>query len=227
MNYSAHYDRLIARARVRELTGYRERHHVLPRCMGGGDELENIVRLTAEEHYVAHQLLVKMHPRMSGLVWAALRLARGCRGNKAYGWLRRRYSKARSGKQMSLETKAKISAYGKGREKSAEHKAKIGAAHLGMKKPALTVEHRAQLSALFKGRKMPPRPPEHCAKISARAIGNKRMLGKHHSETTRTKISASRKGIKLSSEHVSRLREGHRLYYLSCARQRFMTGVLT
>ena len=38
MNYFDHYDRLIARARTRVLEGYRERHHVLPRCMGGSNE---------------------------------------------------------------------------------------------------------------------------------------------------------------------------------------------
>ena len=62
MNYRRHYDRLIERARNRVLSGYVERHHVLPRCMGGGNESSNLVQLTAEEHYVAHQLLHKMHP---------------------------------------------------------------------------------------------------------------------------------------------------------------------
>ena len=42
--------------------GYVERHHILPKCVGGGDESENLVPLTPEEHYLAHQLLVKMHP---------------------------------------------------------------------------------------------------------------------------------------------------------------------
>ena len=66
MNYSAHYDRLIARARSQTLVGYHEQHHVVPKCMGGGNELANLVNLTAEEHYVAHQLLVKMYPEVKG-----------------------------------------------------------------------------------------------------------------------------------------------------------------
>src|SRR3990167_9315455 len=94
MNYALHYDRLIARARSRTLTGYRERHHVLPRCMGGSDASENLVDLTGEEHYVAHQLLVKMYPTVRSLATAAMWMAKRVTGNKAYGWLRRRHALA-------------------------------------------------------------------------------------------------------------------------------------
>jgi len=94
MNYQRHYDRLIERARVRELCGYSERHHVLPRCLGGANEVCNLVRLTPEEHYVAHQLLVKIHPDNGSLLWAAKQMSRNRPGrqNKLYGWLRRKFS---------------------------------------------------------------------------------------------------------------------------------------
>ena len=36
---------------------YYEKHHILPRCLNGGDEKENLVLLTAREHYIAHKLL--------------------------------------------------------------------------------------------------------------------------------------------------------------------------
>jgi hypothetical protein len=61
LNYRAHYDRLIDRARNRASPACRERHHVIPKCMGGDNSPANIVALTPEEHYVAHQLLVKMY----------------------------------------------------------------------------------------------------------------------------------------------------------------------
>lgn len=47
MNYAAHYERLIERAKNRVLEGYRERHHILPRCMGGTNAPDNLVDLTA------------------------------------------------------------------------------------------------------------------------------------------------------------------------------------
>lgn len=62
MNYSKHYDNLISRAKARVLDGYKERHHVVPKCMGGDNSPKNLVDLTPEEHFLAHQLLVRMHP---------------------------------------------------------------------------------------------------------------------------------------------------------------------
>lgn len=36
-----------------------ERHHILPRSMGGSDESDNLVNLTMREHYICHLLLTK------------------------------------------------------------------------------------------------------------------------------------------------------------------------
>lgn len=41
----------------------------MPRSLGGGNEPENIVRLTPREHFIAHLLLAKIH---GGSMWAAL-----------------------------------------------------------------------------------------------------------------------------------------------------------
>ena len=62
MNYKTIYDRLIANAFARpKLTGYTEKHHVLPRSLGGTDDTHNIAILTAKEHFVAHILLWKIY----------------------------------------------------------------------------------------------------------------------------------------------------------------------
>jgi hypothetical protein len=74
MNYQKIYDDLIDRARGRVIEEYTEKHHVVPRCMGGNNAKINLVRLTPEEHYLAHQLLVKIHPEHHGLIKAALRM---------------------------------------------------------------------------------------------------------------------------------------------------------
>lgn len=143
MDYAAHYNRLIARARHRILTVYRERHHVVPRCIGGSNDRENIVALTPEEHFVAHQLLVKMHPGNFALVWSASCMtgatSRMQRSNKLYGWLRRRFA------QMVSERHT-------GCARSAEARAKMSAAHLGKKRAPHTAETRAKMSAASKGR---------------------------------------------------------------------------
>ena len=92
MNYTSIYRKLIERARIRENHEYTERHHVIPRCLGGSDDVDNIVRLTPEEHYLAHQLLVKMHPGNRKLLSAATMMTANRKGNKVYGWLRRAWS---------------------------------------------------------------------------------------------------------------------------------------
>jgi hypothetical protein len=60
--YTNCYISLIAQAQARELPQgtYTEKHHIIPKCMEGPDTKDNLVRLTAKEHYVAHLLLTKM-----------------------------------------------------------------------------------------------------------------------------------------------------------------------
>lgn len=55
------YNRLCQRGQTRTLPQhiYKERHHVLPRSLGGNNTIENITTLTAREHFIAHLLLVK------------------------------------------------------------------------------------------------------------------------------------------------------------------------
>lgn len=89
----------MARAKARVLNCYTERHHVIPRCLGGSDSPDNLVNLTPEEHYVAHQLLVRMHPNNPKLIYAAVLMTANRPSNKLYGWLRRRLSEERSRSQ--------------------------------------------------------------------------------------------------------------------------------
>jgi len=91
MNYQAIYDRIIARGKERFLEEYTERHHIIPRCMGGTDDPENLVDLTPEEHYVCHQLLVKIHPNHPKLIHAVVCMSGfKHKRNKLYGWHKRR-----------------------------------------------------------------------------------------------------------------------------------------
>lgn len=103
MNYLKIYNSLIQRAVAREKTGYVEHHHIIPKCLGGTDDTSNLVYLTAEEHYLAHQLLIKIYPTEHKLVFAARMMTVGgkkhIRSNKAYGWIRRKVAKAHSESQ--------------------------------------------------------------------------------------------------------------------------------
>lgn len=112
MNYQKIYDNLVSRARNRKLEEgiYFEQHHVIPKCLGGSDHPYNLVKMTAEEHFVAHQLLVKIHSTHTGLAYAALRMTIGPKGrvnNKLYGWLRKKVSIS-----SSINSKNRIAKYG-------------------------------------------------------------------------------------------------------------------
>lgn len=92
MNYKKIYNDLILRGQNRILKGYKESHHIIPRCLGGTDDIENLVDLTPEEHYLAHQLLVKIYPNNDKLIFAAAMMIPNRPSNKLYGWLRRKLS---------------------------------------------------------------------------------------------------------------------------------------
>lgn len=76
MNYTKIYNSLIEHAKYKEYDGYTEVHHIIPKCIGGTNEVNNLVRLSAREHFVAHLLLSKMYPK-SGLPHALWRMANG------------------------------------------------------------------------------------------------------------------------------------------------------
>lgn len=78
MDYTKIYNSLVERAKNRKLTTYKEKHHIIPKCMGGSNNKENLVELTAREHYIAHLLLVKIYPNNDKLkiaVWNMLNVS--------------------------------------------------------------------------------------------------------------------------------------------------------
>ena len=49
---------------------YHERHHIVPRCMDGTNEEENLIDLFAREHFIAHKLLAIENPDNDRLIYA-------------------------------------------------------------------------------------------------------------------------------------------------------------
>ena len=41
---------------------YYERHHIVPRCLGGNNDESNLIDLYAREHFIAHKLLALENP---------------------------------------------------------------------------------------------------------------------------------------------------------------------
>jgi len=145
MNYKKHYDSLMSKARKRKsLRGYYEVHHILPKSLGGEDTKDNLVKLTAREHFVAHWLLHRMIPDNSKLSFAFKMMAT-VKTEKQH-----RYTP--SSRAVAEAKKAGVEAMSKslkGTPKTPEHVQKVANANTGKKR---TKEVKAKLSALKKGK---------------------------------------------------------------------------
>lgn len=69
-NYFNRYLKLIEHYQCVLVDGYYEKHHIIPRCMGGNDENSNLIELPAKAHYIAHLLLYKAFPNNRKLAHA-------------------------------------------------------------------------------------------------------------------------------------------------------------
>lgn len=194
--------------------------------MGGGNEPSNIVELTGEEHYVAHQLLVRIHSKHERLVHAAIMMAKRCNGSKAYGWLRRHHAAYQTlvmrGNNYALgnklppltpEHRAIIVAFNTGKVLSPESRAKISEANSGKPMPAQTraalamantgkvptAEHREKIAASKRGEKRAPFSQEWRNNMAAR------QRGVTPSVETREKIAAAHRGMKHSEATKTKL----------------------
>jgi hypothetical protein len=68
MNYKNIYYKIIENAKKEtengnRYVGYYEKHHILPKSLGGSNNENNLVKLTAREHFICHWLLIKMYKK--------------------------------------------------------------------------------------------------------------------------------------------------------------------
>ena len=49
---------------------YHERHHIVPKCLGGSNEEDNLIDLCAKEHFIAHKMLAEENPDNHKIVYA-------------------------------------------------------------------------------------------------------------------------------------------------------------
>jgi len=61
MDYKRIYYEIIENRKANIFSGYTETHHILPKSCGGSDDIENLVNLSAREHFVCHYLLTKIY----------------------------------------------------------------------------------------------------------------------------------------------------------------------
>lgn len=166
MDYTKHYQALVTTRKERILSGdvYFEKHHILPKSMGGTDHPNNLVNLTAREHFLAHWLLWRIH-RNRKTAWAFKGMCNWALNTTSS----RIYSEAKEAvnqfghsketrekiscvtKNMSQETKSLIaeaaSRFWKNRKKSEQHRKSLSNSKIG--KHFLTQSHYDKLKKLF------------------------------------------------------------------------------
>lgn len=163
--YTKWYYSIIKNSRNRLLTGNIEKHHIIPKSIGGTNLIDNLAKLTPREHFVCHLLLTKMTTSTdkAKMVNAALRLANDHKGRCVNS---RIYEQIKNERIKFLkETMQGPGNHFYGKKHTEETRKKMSAAR---KKWSYTEEHLAK----FKGRVGP-------------------MTGKTHSEETRKKLSAA------------------------------------
>lgn len=214
MDYYRIYTSLINKGKNRELSGdiYSEKHHIIPECMGGSNDESNLVKLTAKEHFVAHHLLWKIHPKNEKLFFAFKMMATASNHGKRkikctprlYEKLRKEHSsKMRNRPQEVLD---KISKANKGRKQSAEWVEKRAK---GMSLVRKSDEQKQQQSDMMKERIRSGWKPNTSGFISGQRKGQK------HSLESKRKMSEYHTGNswekKWGKEKAEQAKEKHRL----------------
>ena len=159
-------------------------------------------RYAVDEIIGQEQILLDAHRDDAKCANIAIVAANGMSGRKHSPESRAKMSVSRTGRVISAEWRAALSAAGKGKKKpprtleqrtaaslaqtgripSHATRAKMSATRKGRPMPPFTAEHRAAMSAARKGKKL---SPEHCAAISAAGMGRK------HSDETKKKMSTA------------------------------------
>jgi hypothetical protein len=201
-HYHNRYLKFIDALKNQSIDGYSEKHHIVPRSMGGGDEPSNIIVLTLRQHYVAHWMLWKVYGGKMAVAFDYMN------GIKKYGYrltgrtiklLSEDVSKRRSERPVSDATKDKQRQAKLGRKLSAEHIEKVRQASIGR---TYSEETKRKVSEAKKG-------------ISTRGTGWSQ------SEETRNKIGQAQVGAlnhmhgrKHSMETRMKMKEAHRLRHI-------------
>lgn len=182
--YTKLYYSIIESAKSRTIIdGYSEKHHIMPKSMGGNDSKGNLVRLTAREHFICHWLLTKMviGNNRNKMLYALNGMRRNKTGNRYETKNTSKIYASLKGKRiLTEETKMKISLAKKGKPRSEETIQK-------MRERKVSDKTRIKLSIALKGRISP-------------------NLGKPRSEETKEKIKNTLSGRVLSIEAKEKLK---------------------
>jgi hypothetical protein len=210
--YKKWYNQIISNGSNARKSGY-ERHHILPKSLGGTDDKSNITFITAREHFVCHWLLIKIYPtgEEHWKMLNALRMMRAENPNqtryhtkitsRVYAKLKDEYAKLQS-KKVSGENNPM---YGNKFYRSDQGKQSQRELVTGEKNGARQEQARKKITDSKIGKKRAPFSQDWINKLKDAHSGeNNSMYGKKHTEETRAKQSARATGRKQSEETIKK-----------------------
>lgn len=173
MNYKKIHDQIIDRAKTRKISGYVEKHHIIPKSLGGSNSKTNLVELTAREHYIIHKLLVEIYPKNKKLryaLWGMSNQLNSENNDRDYKVTSREYERARilfsesiKGRKCTWGDKISITKKGKSTGKQSQETINKRKEHAKKNPYRHTEAAKKLISAANKGR---VKNKEWCTKIS-------------------------------------------------------------
>ena len=138
MNYQYHYNKLMhtrlhlqaERLEERRCGAYYERHHIVPKSHGGSNAKENLILLTAREHFLAHWMLWRIH-RTRQMAHAFFCMSRDSGGRRLTGAQRDILGKMRVGAYSGANSPRGF----KGKNHTPEAKRRMSVSKVGPNNP--------------------------------------------------------------------------------------------
>jgi hypothetical protein len=214
------YQQFISSLRGQSVDGYAEVHHIVPRSLGGLDDADNLIRLTARQHFVAHWMLARA---IGGSAARAFFMMSnfgkyGQVNSTTYQIARQEYA-ALAAVQMagrvmppvSEETRKKQSQAKLGKKLSAEHVEKVRLAVLGRKMgPAFATKVSEAKRGCSNGRLGCSMSAQTKQRIGDAQRGElNHMTGRKHSPETREKMRIAHMKRKQDQAYLLWLAEGN------------------
>lgn len=193
MDYIKLYNTLIETRKVlnrSKKTGFYEKHHIIPKCIGGDNKQSNLILLTPKEHYIAHLLLTKMYDGKTKAKMCYALVMMCVKNNKQY-----RISNSRQfeyAKKLVSENCRGENASGYGKTMSDENKEKFS-----IRMTNDNPSHRQEV--WNKGKKLPPLSDERKEQLRISSTGKK------HTDESKKIMSEKAKGRTKSEEHKKKL----------------------
>jgi|GEM_PF-5799655 len=223
MNYYKIYNQICQRAKSeleqrklhKKNGGYYEGHHIIPKCLGGKGKSsnwndENIIPLTAGEHFLCHLLLCEIYPRNKKIKYISWAMSNKRRkksiveykvSSRVYERLKIEFCKSNSkihkNKKISDDIKNKIRESLKGNIPW----------NFGIKTKSLSEEHKIKISINNKGK-------HYMDKKSRKTLSDNRkgeknpMYGKTTSKDVKLKLSNALKNHPKKSKKIIEIESG-------------------